>query len=289
MNNTTNKIIKNLECLARCLLKAIDSRIHAVHYEPNLISDLIEKIYKKQGNITIVQIGAHKGNTPNDPIHQFVVKHCSTNKNPNANNIFILLIEPAKHIFKQLSENHNNLNGVFLENIAVAETSGLKNFYMLKNDINLEELGMPEWLDQLSSLLPERIGKLWEVYEGNPLYQKFLRENMVVEKVQCITFHELLNKYNLNKIDLLQIDAEGYDYHILRSIKFNKIKPKFINYERVLLQKNESACRNLMLLQNYKIHDHGQNSLCKLDPNQSGFYRFRNKVYNTWLRLRYII
>ena len=275
--------------MARFLLKAIDSRINPVNYEPNLISNLIENIYKKKGKITIVQIGAHKGNTSNDPIHQFIVKHCSADKNPDANDIFILLIEPAKHIFRQLSENHKNLNGVFLENIAIAETSGLKNLFMLRNNINLAEFGMPEWLDQLSSLLPERIGKLWDAYEGNPIYQKFLHENMVVEKVQCVTFHELLTKYNLKEIDLLQIDAEGYDYHILRSINFNKIRPKFINYERVLLQKNESACRNLMLLQNYIIHDHGQNSLCTLDSKRRGFYRFRNKAYNNWLRLKYII
>jgi FkbM family methyltransferase len=254
-----------------------------VHYKANLISNLVENIYKKQGSITIVQIGAHNGNTPNDPIHKFIVKHCSADKNLYANNIFILLVEPVKHIFKQLSENHKNFDGVFLENSAIAETSGQKNFYMLKDNINLAKFDMPEWLDQLGSLLPERVGKLWDRYEGNLIYQKFLRENMVVEKVRCITFHELLNKYDIKEIDFLQIDAEGYDYRILRSINFNEIRPKFINYERVLLQKKESACRNLMMHHNYKIHDHGQNSLCTLNSNLSGFYRFRNRAYNIWL------
>lgn len=288
MNAAIKKINRKAKRVFRSFLKAADSQIHPVSHDLNLISDLLENIFKKQGEITIVQIGSHRGDTHNDPIHKFVIKYCSTERDSASINKFILLIEPVKHIFKQLKENHKNLSGVFFENVAIAESSGQKKFFILKNDINLAAMGMPEWLDQLGSLLPERIGKLWEAYEGNSVYQNFLYENMVVEKVQCITFHELLSKHHLEKIDLLQIDAEGYDYNILRSINFKNIKPKYINYERVLLQKNETACRNLMLHHNYKIHDHGQDSLCTLDPNMSVFYRFRNQAYNIWLRLRYI-
>jgi hypothetical protein len=41
----------------------------------------------------------------------------------------------------------------------------------------------------------------------------------------------LLNKHNVKKIDLLQIDVEGYDGELLVGIDFSKIKPRYIRYE----------------------------------------------------------
>jgi len=41
----------------------------------------------------------------------------------------------------------------------------------------------------------------------------------------------LLVKYNITNIDLLIIDAEGYDYKIIKAITFIIIKPKVIIYE----------------------------------------------------------
>ena len=289
LHNIIKKIFIKPIRIFRLLLKEIDNRIHRVHYEEELISELIENLYKKQKRITIVQIGAYKGFTSNDHINRFITKHCNTAKYSKTNEIFILLIEPVRHIFNELVKNYKNYYGIVFENYAVAEIHGEKKFYMLNNKINLSEMGMPEWLDQLGSLLSERIGKLWENYEENKIYQKFLRENTIVKNVMCVTFDELIDKYNLKEIDLLQIDAEGYDYKILKSINFEKIKPKYINYERVLLQKQESACRNLLLLNNYRIHDHGQDSLCVLDYNISRFYRIINRVYNKYIFLKYII
>ena len=289
LHNIIKKIFKKPKQFLRLLLKEIDSRIHRVRYEENLILELIENLYEKQKKITIVQIGAYKGFSSNDYINRFITKHCNTERYSKTNGIFILLIEPVKHIFNELLENYKNYYSIVFENSAVAETCGEKKFYMLNNEINLSEMGMPEWLDQLGSLLPERIEKLWENYEGNTIYQKFLRENTIVKNVMCVTFDELIDKYNLKEIDLLQIDTEGYDYKILSSINFEKIRPKYINYERVLLQKEESACRNLMLLKNYRIHDHGQDSLCTLDYNISRFSRIINWIYNNYILLKYII
>ena len=41
----------------------------------------------------------------------------------------------------------------------------------------------------------------------------------------------MIKKYNIQKIDLLQIDAEGYDGEILSNLSETSIKPKFIRYE----------------------------------------------------------
>ena len=41
----------------------------------------------------------------------------------------------------------------------------------------------------------------------------------------------LLDRHHVKKIDLLQIDVEGYDYELLKSFNFERIKPQLIRYE----------------------------------------------------------
>ena len=63
-------------------------------------------------------------------------------------------------------------------------------------------------------------------------------------------------------LDLLQIDAEGYDYEILKTIDFDRIRPRFVNYERVLLLDEEPACRSMMRDAGYVLFDWDIDTLC---------------------------
>ena len=55
--------------------------------------------------------------------------------------------------------------------------------------------------------------------------------------VAIVTLTSLIEKYNFKEIDLLQIDAEGYDFKILNSL--GDIKPKLINFESHRLSKED--------------------------------------------------
>ena len=58
----------------------------------------------------------------------------------------------------------------------------------------------------------------------------------------------------INHIDLLQIDAEGYDYEIIKMIKFQKIRPSIIRYEHKHLSKKDfTECLELLVNNNYGI------------------------------------
>ena len=59
-------------------------------------------------------------------------------------------------------------------------------------------------------------------------------------------------------MDLLQIDTEGYDYEILRTIDFSRLRPRFINYERELLQDDGPACRSMLSAAGYVLFDWGE-------------------------------
>ena len=63
-----------------------------------------------------------------------------------------------------------------------------------------------------------------------------------IDLAETRSLDELLIRHHIDDLDLLQIDAEGYDLEIIAMIDFNTTRPRFINYERVLLQESERFC-----------------------------------------------
>ena len=59
-----------------------------------------------------------------------------------------------------------------------------------------------------------------------------VEDYIISEYVRTMTFDSLLDKYRFESIDLLQIDAEGYDYRLLMSFDFDRIRPSILHFER---------------------------------------------------------
>ena len=60
------------------------------------------------------------------------------------------------------------------------------------------------------------------------------KEAIIKQKVQCISLNSLLKEHQVTKVDLLQIDTEGYDLEIILNLDFKVIKPKIIHFEHGL-------------------------------------------------------
>jgi len=97
--------------------------------------------------------------------------------------------------------------------------------------------------------------ELWDQHERMEDAQAFYLEHRVVERVNSIPLDQLLRRHGLSSLDLLQIDVEGYDYEILKTLDFDQIRPLFINYERVLLADTEEECRQMLVGQGYVLMD----------------------------------
>lgn len=74
--------------------------------------------------------------------------------------------------------------------------------------------------------------------EQNPYHLERIRSEIAqyggssqVIKVNCITFSQLLEKYEISFVDYLSIDTEGSEYSILRSIPWEKCSPICISVE----------------------------------------------------------
>ena len=214
----------------------------------------------------VVQIGANVGDSPEDPLYAFLRRELSELDPERRQRTTVVLVEPVVEYFDRLRAAYDGLPCVRFENAAIAETSGTRDFFRMNADPVGH--GYPSWLTGLGSLREERMTSLWDRYEmghGQDDYEairRFVRDHRVVEPVRCLTFHDLVRRHAIEEIDLLQIDAEGYDYRILRTIDFTRIRPSFVNYERVLLQDDEAACRELMAGAGYALIDWGQDTLC---------------------------
>ena len=90
------------------------------------------------------------------------------------------------------------------------------------------------------------------------------KNHIIQEKVNQISFDELLKKYNINSFDLLLIDTEGYDCHIVNDffLKIPKIKPIII-FEWSHIKNDElENTLNAIINKNYSFFPIGDDIFC---------------------------
>ena len=192
----------------RRLKKAIKTLIS----KDTILNIPLDGIFKMAGesNIkTFVQIGSNDGKK-NDPLNPYIRK----------NGWKGMLVEPDLANFKKLSDNYSDVNGLIFENLGIGPVSGEMLFYRLKNITEQE----PGWYDQVGSF--DR-----DTFIKNIHYGKDLEKRMYTKPLPVITFEELLQKNNFQKVDLLHTDTEGFDYTILRSINFAKHDIRIVLFE----------------------------------------------------------
>ena len=186
---------------------------------------------KNDKSIFFLEIGAYNGKDF-DGLYRYT-------HNNNWTGIFV---EPIPEYFQQLKLNFQNIENKFFENSAITEEDG--NYDIMRI------VGDNKWTKGSSSLLPNKINKKYKYYK---------------ELIKGISFNSLVKKYNIKKIDVLQIDTEGYDLIILKQI-IPTFKPKFISIEQYNLSyPDKMEVKKILKMEGYYIKnckDGGHNYLC---------------------------
>jgi FkbM family methyltransferase len=175
------------------------------------VRNIIDRCFRN-GEVFFVQIGSNDG-LNNDPLYK------AAHENEKWRGI---LIEPVPQIFERLKVNYRNQPRFIYENLAISATIGPKTFYYVDQSAKDFIPDLPEWFDQLGSFDREHIlkhldGKL----------EPFVR----TLDVRSEPFDSLLLKHGVDHVDLIHIDAEGYDWEILSQIDFDNIQPKLVIFE----------------------------------------------------------
>jgi FkbM family methyltransferase len=179
-----------------------------------------------------LQIGAFDGVT-GDPIYPLVEKYSLRG----------ILVEPQAPAFEKLRANYSRFGDRFrLVNAAIAPADGTRPLYRIR-----QGAPGPDWLPQVASFDKHVVLKH---KFASPDLESFL----VTENVICVSFTTLLREYADQQIEVLQIDAEGYDAEILRMFDVRRHRPAIVHYEHMHLKRNENEplVRELMDL-GYKV------------------------------------
>lgn len=212
------------------------------HWKPKKISSLnkIVELYADfRQDVKFVQIGANDG-VMEDHLHDAI-------KNYHWKGV---LVEPVEYLFNKLKKNYHDCKGLYFENSAISDNEETRFFYRLDN----KDGQLPSWAEGLGSFKKDVI--LCHKNEINN-FEKFL----LMEKFDCITFDQLITKYNLYNLNFLQIDTEGYDYEILKSIDFKKYNLEIILFEHCHMKEINYKHLCSILKRNFKLVYHNLDTL----------------------------
>jgi len=213
----------------------------------------------------VVQIGANDGIT-HDPIHKFIKRDRWKG----------VLLEPQPEVFRNsLSKIYKNHPGLHPICAAIGHKDGSQKLYKIG-------FSSMRWATGLASFSQEKIKKLFD----DGIIQKNCEklgikiptdpaEQISYEEVEVISPDTLIKKYNISKIDLLQIDAEGYDLEVIRIFDIEKTKPRAIIFENENLNSEDlNTCYEFLKANDYSLAKFGRDTLALKNPTNQlkGFF-----------------
>ena len=210
------------------------------------VNNLLNILFEKKKIQSLVQIGANDGQSF-DELNLFIKKY-----EPKS-----ILVEPIKENFLKLKENYKNTNNIELENSAISINNEIS--FLYKVDVKFEK--------EYDSHIPA----IPSFNKKHLINHGVNKKHIVKEKINSINIKELLIKYNINKLDLFFVDAEGYDGKIIYElISSTNLRPfiifEFIHIENSFFEKLKKKLIN----ENYQFFDVKENVFCF--PKNENFF-----------------
>jgi len=165
-----------------------------------------------------VQIGSNDGIRA-DPLYEWICKY----------NWSGIMVEPVPYLYERLVKNHASRKNLIFKNVAVCETNGIMKFYYIKDNGNHTQTS---WTcgNGLGSFIKEQVLK-------SRSHIKDFDKKFTEMDVETVTFDKLVE--GVERIDLICVDAEGYDIKILKSIDFDRYNPSLVYFENLVFTKEE--------------------------------------------------
>jgi FkbM family methyltransferase len=179
--------------------------------------DVLEFQYARSRQFLFVNVGAFDG-LATDPISRFVRSHECRG----------ILLEPQPAVYARLCANYSAHPQCTPVNAAIDERSGSRTLYY----VAAGDSGLPAWTEQIASFTREHVVKHEAQAPG-------LSEHIRTREIQTLSFHDLLDRFQLRAIDVLQIDAEGMDGQLLSWFPFERLRPGVLHYEAMHLSSDE--------------------------------------------------
>ncbi len=169
---------------------------------PGMLSGGGAEILLRQGELTFVQVGAFDGRSDDDLTSLLAF--------PGVNGV---LIEPQPEPFAQLQRSYGGHRNLHLSNVAIAPVAGVREFFRPRTGQS----------------------RLASFDRSNLVRHGIAPTDIVSTQVTCVRLDALLAELRISRVDVLQIDAEGYDLEVLGTLDLDQWQPQWIRFEHLHL------------------------------------------------------
>jgi FkbM family methyltransferase len=213
---------------------------HPECYLTTSLEHLIALRLQDRTDLFFVEVGAFDGNTGDD-LHAWIERY----RWPG------IIVEPNPRSFEKLKRTYAHRPDLTLRNVALDERAGMKTLYTID-----EEEEVPHWAPQTASFEKAHVVR---GLRGNP-------GTIVPVQVECIPFSSLLD--GVERVDILQIDVEGFDWVVLRMFDFDRYRPAIVRWESMHLNASErDASIRLLISHGYQIATGGKDTIAWHSPS----------------------
>jgi FkbM family methyltransferase len=196
------------------------------------------RIFELGRELTFIQIGAFDGVT-GDPLRKYIDK-CGWRG---------VVVEPQPRAVSQLRHLYRGNERIVILEAALDGECRTRTLY------TVESQTAPPWAGGLASFRRETIVKHSDLIPG---LETMIREDCV----NCITFDKVLECLPDSRIDLLQIDTEGADGHILSLFPLDRLLPAIIHWEvKHLSKKEKEDCLDRLAKFGYRFAPSGSEDM----------------------------
>lgn len=187
----------------------------------------------RKGSLSFLQVGAFDGSQNDElqsSIDRFAIKG--------------ILVEPQPEVFKRLTQLHGQNENLTLLNAAIDREAGSRPLFMSRRR-------------DLECASFDRNHLVKHGVEPSEIYSS---------EVECLTISGVLDRARVDAVDLIQIDAEGHDYEIIKTIDFQKCRPRILRFEyRHLSSLDLDQCLEMLAALDYKFIVEELDIICILD------------------------
>jgi FkbM family methyltransferase len=181
----------------------------SVAFQPVSVFNLaVRLLMERQGAaVTFVQVGANDG-VFGDPLRSYITTFPWRG----------ILVEPQPDVFARLVRNYAPYaDRLILENTAISSDRAELVLYKAPPDQRLDDV----YTSSVASSDPGTIAR-----------QLGISEKQLVRIVTpSLTLDALLAKHGLKQMHILQIDVEGHDWQVLRTLDLERVRPSIIQFE----------------------------------------------------------
>jgi FkbM family methyltransferase len=179
-----------------------------------------------------IQVGANDGIIADD-LRPLIKKYALSG----------VCVEPLKDKFDSLCENYKKFPKIKPLHAALHPTNSVATMYRIDQTIE----NLPGWAQGIGSFNKEHLTSRLKKMGGTEDY-------VLAEQVPCVQFEQIFESENVDHLELLQIDAEGFDFEVIKMVDLKKIRPAVIRFEiKCLSPGDKTACLQYLADNNYKM------------------------------------